>query len=496
MPEHDAAAVSTGLVGLDHILVGGYASHRSHLIEGRPGSGKTTLAMQFLLDGARRGERCLYITLSESRRELLNVAERHGWSLDGITICELVAPELSLDPSQQQTLVHTSDLELGETVRMAIAEIEREKPQRLVFDSLSEIRLLSQGSLRYRRQVYALRSFLLIQNITALLLDDLTAEADDLNLHSLSHAVIRLEQLAPLYGGERRRLRVIKMRGIPFRGGYHDYVIRRGGLTVFPRLVAAEHRATFSDDRCGTGNAELDQLLGGGIDRGTSTMLIGPSGVGKSTVALTGVTAAIARGEKVLVLSFDETTSVLRRRASGLSMPIDDAIAAGALYVEQIDPAEVSPGELSDMVQNAVEHRGVTMVVIDSLTGYHNAMPEENYLLLQMHELLTYLNQQGVLTLLILAQHGMIGTMSASVDLTYLSDTVLLFRAFEDEGRLRRAISVVKKRTGSHENTIREFRIDAQGICVGEPLSLFRGVMTGVPKYEGERSSLLQTRGS
>jgi circadian clock protein KaiC len=494
--EHDAAPVSTGLVGLDHILEGGYAARRSHLIEGRPGSGKTTLAVQFLLDGAKRGEGCLYITLSESRRELLNVAERHGWSLDGIEICELVAPELSLDPSLRQTLVHTSDLELGETVRMAIAEIERVKPGRVVFDSLSEIRLLSQGSLRYRRQVHALRSFLLIQNITALLLDDMTAEEDDLSLHSLSHAVIRLEQLAPLYGGERRRLRVIKMRGTPFRGGYHDYVIRRGGLTVFPRLVAAEHLATFPDARCGTGNAELDLLLGGGLDRGTSTMLIGPSGVGKSTVALTSVTAAVARGEKVLILSFDETTSVLRRRASGLSMPIDDAVASGALQVEQIDPAEVSPGELADMVQNAVEHRGVTMVVIDSLTGYHNAMPEENYLLLQMHELLTYLNQQGVVTLLILAQHGMIGPMSANVDLTYLSDTILLFRAFEAEGRLRRAISVVKKRTGRHEDAIRELRIDSQGIRVGEPLSAFRGVMTGVPTFEGERSSLLHTRGS
>ncbi len=496
MTEHDAAPVSTGLVGLDHILDGGYAARRSHLIEGRPGSGKTTLAMQFLLDGAKRGEGCLYITLSESRRELLNVAERHGWSLDGIEICELVAPELSLDPNLQQTLVHTSDLELGETVRMAIAEIERAKPDRVVFDSLSEIRLLSQGSLRYRRQVHALRSFLLIQNITALLLDDLAAEEDDLNLHSLSHAVIRLEQLAPLYGGERRRLRVIKMRGTPFRGGYHDYIIRRGGLTVFPRLVAAEHLGTFPDAQCGTGSAELDQLLGGGLDRGTSTMLIGPSGVGKSTVALTSVTAAIARGEKALMLSFDETTSVLRKRASGLSMPIDDAVASGALQVEQIDPAEVSPGELADIVQNAVEHRGVTLVVIDSLTGYHNAMPEENYLLLQMHELLTYLNQQGVITLLVLAQHGMIGAMSTSVDLTYLSDTILLFRAFEAEGRLRRAISVVKKRTGSHEDTIRELRIDSQGIRVGEPLSAFRGVMTGVPTFEGERSSLLSTRGS
>lgn len=496
MTEHDAAPVSTGLVGLDHILEGGYAARRSHLIEGRPGSGKTTLAMQFLLDGAKRGEGCLYITLSESRRELLNVAERHSWSLDGIEICELVAPELSLDPSLRQTLVHTSDLELGETVRMAIAEIERAKPTRVVFDSLSEIRLLSQGSLRYRRQVHALRSFLLIQNITALLLDDMTAEEDDLSLHSLSHAVIRLEQLAPLYGGERRRLRVIKMRGTPFRGGYHDYVIRRGGLTVFPRLVAAEHVGRYPDAQCGTGSAELDELLGGGLDRGTSTMLIGPSGVGKSTVALTSVTAAIARGEKALILSFDETTSVLRRRATGLSMPIDDPIASGALQVEQIDPAEVSPGELADMVQNAVEHRGVTLVVIDSLTGYHNAMPEENYLLLQMHELLTYLNQQGVITLLVLAQHGMIGPMSANVDLTYLSDTILLFRTFEAEGRLRRAISVVKKRTGSHEDAIRELRIDSHGIRVGEPLSAFRGIMTGVPTFEGERSSLLHTRGS
>jgi circadian clock protein KaiC len=487
--DHDAAPVSTGVTGLDHILCGGYASQRSHLVEGRPGSGKTTLAMQFLLDGVQRGERCLYITLSESRRELLNVAGRHGWSLDGIEICELVPPELSLDPGQQQSLVHSSDLELGETIRLAIAEIERVRPQRVVFDSLSEIRLLSQGSLRYRRQVHALRSFLLIQNTTALLLDDLTAEADDLNLHSLSHAVVRLEQLAPLYGGERRRLRVIKMRGTPFRGGFHDYVIRRGGLTVFPRLVAAEHLGTFTDDRCGTGSAELDQLLGGGLDRGTSTMLIGPSGVGKSTVALACVSAAIARGEKALILSFDETTSVLRRRARGLAMPIDDAIASGALRVEQIDPAEVSPGELADIVQNAVEHQGAATVVIDSLTGYHNAMPEENYLLLQMHELLTYLNQQGVMTLLILAQHGMIGQMGSTVDLTYLSDTILLFRTFEAEGRLRRALSVVKKRTGRHEDTIRELRIDSGGIRVGKPLSDFRGVMTGVPTIEGRRSS-------
>ena len=492
--DDDAAPVSTGVGGLDYILEGGYARNRSHLIEGRPGSGKTTLAMQFLLDGVARGERCLYITLSESRRELLNVAGRHGWSLDGIEICELVPPELSLDPSQQQSLVHASDLELGETVRMAMAEIERAKPDRIVFDSLSEIRLLSQGSLRYRRQVHALRSFLLIQHTTAILLDDLTGEADDLNLHSLSHAVIRLEQLAPLYGGERRRLRVVKMRGTHFRGGFHDYVIRRGGLAVFPRLVAADHPGALSEERCGSGSAALDALLGGGLDRGTSTMLTGPSGVGKSTVAASYVTAAAERGERVLILSFDESTSVLLRRVRGLGMDFEPHLQSGLLRIEQIDPAEISPGELASIVQHAVEDEGATMVVIDSLTGYHNAMPEEHHLLLQMHELLTYLNQHGVTTLLILAQHGMIGQMSSAVDLTYLSDTILLFRMFEAEGALRRALSVVKKRTGGHENTIRELRLTPEGVHVGAPLTDFRGVMTGVPRFVGESGALLSGR--
>ncbi len=493
-PDSDALPVPTGVEGLDYLLRGGYARSRAHLVEGRPGSGKTTLAMQFLLDGARRGERCLYITLTESRRELLNISERHGWSLDGIEIVELVPPELSLDPRQQQSLVHASDLELGETMHLAMAEIERAKPDRLVFDSLSEIRLLSQGSLRYRRQVHALRSFLLIRNTTALLLDDLTAEIDDLNLHSLSHAVIRLEHLAPLYGAERRRLRVIKMRGTAFRGGFHDYVIRRGGLTVFPRLVAAEHVGTATDDRCGTGSAELDQLLGGGLDRGTSTMLIGPSGVGKSTVAAAYVTAALERGERVLMLSFDETKSVLMRRCRGLGMDLGPHEASGLLQIEQIDPAEISPGEMAARVQDAVEREGAGVVVIDSLTGYHNAMPEERFLLLQMHELLTYLNQQGVVTLLILAQHGMVGPMKAPVDLTYLSDTILLFRTFEAAGELRRAISVAKKRTGGHEAAIRELRIGAGGITVGEPLRRFRGVMTGVPTFDGDVDALLSDR--
>ncbi|MET7244471.1 ATPase domain-containing protein, partial [Methylobacterium sp. EM32] len=365
--------VATGALGLDTILGGGFAANRAHLVEGRPGSGKTTLALQFLRDGARLGERCLYITLSESRRELVSVASRHGWSLDGIEIFELVPPEFSIDKRQQQSLVHSSDLELGETVRLAIAEIDRIKPQRVVFDSLSEIRLLSQSSLRYRRQVLALRSYLLIHDTTALLLDDLTVDQDDHNLHNLCHAVIQLEQLVPLYGGERRRLRVIKMRGTHFRGGYHDFVIRRGGLSVFPRLVAVEHGHPSEVDRLSSGNGALDALLGGGLDRGTSTMLLGPSGVGKSSTALTYVTAALARGERGLILSFDESTGILMRRAAGLGMDITAAVAEGRLRVEQIDPAEVSPGELAAMVSDAVEREGVRLVLIDSLTGYQNA---------------------------------------------------------------------------------------------------------------------------
>ncbi|HEU4520103.1 MAG TPA: ATPase domain-containing protein [Microvirga sp.] len=496
LPVIDAQPVATGVPGLDDILMGGYSARRAHLVEGRPGSGKTTLGLQFLLDGLSRGERCLYITLSESRRELLSVAERHGWSLDGLDIYELVPPELSLDPKQQQTLVYASDLELGETVRMALAEIERVRPDRVVFDSLSEIRLLSQGSLRYRRQVLALKSFFLLNDVTVLLLDDLTSEQDDLNLHSISHAVIRLEQLAPEYGAERRRLRVIKMRGTAFRGGYHDLVIRSGGLRIFPRLVAADHHRAFDHEPIPSGLDELDRLLGGGLDRGTSTLVIGPSGAGKSSMALGYVHAALTRGERVLMISFDETKRILFQRAAGIGLDIAPFAESGSLQVEQIDPANVSPGELSGRVQDAVERGGARLVVIDSLTGYLNAMAEEQYVVLQMHELLTYLNQLGVVTILILAQHGMVGQMVAPVDLTYLSDSVVLLRFFEAEGRIRRAVSVLKKRTGAHEDFIREFGIDSRGLRVGGTLKKFRGVLTGVPIFEGERTSLLEDRHS
>jgi circadian clock protein KaiC len=492
--EDDAAPIQTGVPGLDGIIGGGYASNRAHLVEGRPGSGKTTLGLQFLLDGMRRGERCLYITLSESKRELLSAAHRHGWSLEDLDIYELVPPELSLDPKQQQSLVHTSDLELGETVQMALSEVERVRPNRVVFDSLSEVRLLSQGSLRYRRQVLALKSFFLLNNVTVVMLDDLTSEQDDLNLHSISHAVIRLEQLAPMYGSERRRLRVIKMRGTAFQGGYHDFLIKRGGVEIYPRLVAADHHRVFDVEPVTTGVAELDDLLGGGIDRGTSTLIVGPSGAGKSTMALGCVNAALTRGESVLMVNFDETRSILLKRAAGIGIDLTKHVASGHLHIEQVDPADLTPGELAGRVREAVERQNARVVVIDSLTGYINAMPEEQFVVLQMHEMLTYLNQQGVVTILILAQHGMVGQMATPIDMTYVSDTVLLLRFFEAGGRIRRAISVIKKRTGAHEDTIRELRIDAQGLRVGEPLNNFRGILTGIPTFEGDRAALLKDR--
>jgi circadian clock protein KaiC len=367
------------------------------------------------------------------------------------------------------------------------------RPDRVVFDSLSEIRVLSQGSLRYRRQVLALKSFFVLNNVTVLLLDDLTAEHDDLNLHSISHGVIRMEQLSPVYGGERRRLRVIKMRGIQIRGGYHDFVIRKGGVSVFPRLVASEHEVTRTGAPA-ISESSLDTLVGGGLERGTSTLLMGPSGVGKSTIACTYCRAALTRGERVLVLLFDETKQIFLARAAGLGMDFEAFAESGMLLLEQVDPAELSPGELSSRIRSAVERSDVEIVVIDSLTGYLNAMSEEQHLVLQMHEILTYLNQNAVVTILLLANHGLIGQMSAPVDMTYLCDSVMLLRFFESGGRLRRAISVVKKRVGPHEDTIREFRIGGTGVTVGEPLADFRGILTGVPVFEGKQGDLLKDK--
>ena len=489
----EGSPVSTGSPALNYILGGGYAANRVHLVEGEPGSGKTTLGLQFLLEGCEKGDRCLYITLSESRDELLHVADTHGWDLSGIEIFELVPPELSLDQEQEQSIVYASDLELGETVRLVMEEVERVAPARVVFDSLSEIRLLAQGPLRFRRQVLALKHYFHWHGCTVLFLDDLTQTTDDLSLHSLAHGVIRLEQQAVAYGAERRRLRVWKMRGRAFRGGFHDFAIRKGGLDIFPRLVAGAYPEAGAPDRLAlSGIEELDTLVGGGLDFGTSTLILGPSGSGKSTLAMQYLDTALRSGEKALFISFDETSRIFFHRAAGLGMDMSAHNARGDLTFRQVDPAELSPGELTSIVRRHVES-GVGIVVLDSLSGYQHAMPDEQHMLLQMHEILTYLNQQGVLTFLILAQTGMVGHMQSMIDLTYLSDTVLLLRFFEAGGEIRRALSVVKKRTGLHESTIREFRIDSDGVVVGPKLDGFRGVLTGTPTFEG-RGSLLGDR--
>lgn len=492
----DADPIGTGSSALNEILAGGYARNRIHLIEGQPGAGKTTLALQFLLEGRDQGEPCLYITLSETRDELRHAAETHGWSLEGIDIYELVPPELSLNPDQEQSILYASDLELGETVRMVMEEVTRVRPARVVFDSLSEIRLLAQGALRYRRQVLALKHFFAKYNSTVLFLDDLTQEEDDLNLHSLAHGVVRLEHTALGYGAERRRLRVYKMRGRSFRGGFHDFVIRRGGLEIFPRLVAANFPDGGAPDtrKAFSNIPELDKLVGDGLDYGATTLIIGPAGSGKSTIALQYVHAALGRGEKCVFISFDETHRNFHRRTQGMGLDVSPFETSGEFVFRQVDPAELSPGELSGLVRQYVEEFGASVLVVDSLSGYQHAMPEEQFMLLQLHEMATYLNQAGVLTFFVLAQSGMVGQMQSPVDLTYLSDGVMLLRFFEADGEIRRALSVMKKRTGRHESTIREFRIDSGGVRVGPTLSGFRGVLTGTPQFDG-KAQLLKTRG-
>lgn len=482
LPDQERA--SSGVPGLDHILGGGFPADHLYLVEGTPGAGKTTLGLQFLRRGVENGETGLYITLSETSKELRTVAASHGWTLDGIEIFELVTDE-GLSPESEQSILHPSEVELGETTRGVIAAAERVKPHRVVFDSLSEMRLLAQNPLRYRRQVLALKSYFATRQCTVLLLDDRSANHDDLQLHSIAHGVVCLEQLVDQYGPERRRLRVIKMRGIPFRGGEHDFNLDTGGLSVFPRLVAAEHRAVVDAALVGTGTPELDNLLGGGLARGSNTLFSGPSGVGKTTTAIACTRAALMRGEKAVYYLFDEGLGTLLIRSKALGLDIAPFIADGRLRVHMLDPAEVSPGEFANMVRTAVEDDGAGTVVIDSLNAYLQAMSGDKHLLLQMHELLTYLNQRGVVTILILAQHGVLGEVRSDVDLSYLSDGILLFRFFEARGHLLKAVSVVKSRTSEHELTIREFRLTARGVEVGEALTDFEGVLTGVASYKG-----------
>ena len=478
--------LSTGVAGLDDVLAGGLTKGRLYLLEGTPGTGKTTLALQFLLDGVARGETCLYVTLSESADELRSSAASHGWSLDGVELYELVN-ELGLDPESEQSVLHPSEVELGETVREVMERVDAARPDRVVFDSLSELRLLAQNPLRYRRQILALKQLFAARGCTVFLLDDGTA---DVQLHSIAHGVFLLEYNQRNFGAGRRRLLVLKMRGVKSRGGYHDFILETGGITVFPTLVAAEHGVAFAPVTSSTGAPGLDLLLGGGLVRGTNTLLLGPSGAGKTTTAVRCMLAALERGERATYFLFDEGRTTLLARAALLGMDLQPHLDAGTLTIAQVDPAELAPGEFACRVRAAVEQRGATFVVLDSLNAYIHAMPGEQFLILQMHELLTYLNQVGVTTLLVLGQHGVIGDVRSDLDLSYLSDGILLFRYFEAKGEVRTALSTVKSRVNAHERTIRELRFSRGGIQIGEALTDFEGVLSGLPAYGGKVAML------
>ncbi|TCM45524.1 circadian clock protein KaiC [Rhizobium sp. PP-F2F-G48] len=490
--------ISTGNTGLDRVLTGGLPANRMYLYEGAPGSGKTTLALQFLLEGARLGERGFYITLSETKEELTAVAVSHGWDIGDFDVFEFNSVKDVFGDDREQSILHPWEMELGETVRLIQDEVERVRPQRVVFDSLSEMRLLAQEPLRYRRQVLALKQFFAGRETTVILVDDMTGNENgrDAQLHSLCHGVVTLERLTLEFGAARRRLQVQKLRGVDFTAGYHDFRILKGGIEVYPRLMASDHHTEFSGDVTPSGVAELDKLLGGGPMRGTSTLVTGPAGSGKTTIALQYLNAACERGEACTVYEFDERIGTLLARAKAFSLDLRKHIDSGVLVIQQIDPAAISPGEFATRVRNEVELRGSRMIVIDSLNGYMAAMPQEQQLILQMHELLSYLSQQGVVTFLINPQHGLVGSMATNLNISYVADSVVLLRFFEAGGRVRKAISVLKNRGGEHEDAIRELRIDRNGIRVGEPLSDFVGVLTGTPEYRGNQKPLMEDRRS
>lgn len=481
----DSEPLSLGVDGLDDILRGGLTADRLYLIEGMPGSGKTTIGLQFLLEGARRGESTLYITLSETEIELQAVANSHGWSMENVHVHEVIASEDFLDPAEQHTLFHPSEVELRDTTQNISSIVEAVKPKRVVIDSLSELRLLSSNPFRYRRQILAYKQFFARRECTVLMLDD-RPDTFDMQIRSIAHGVISLDQTDSDYGVGRRRLRIIKFRGRNFSEGFHDYKIRRGGVIVFPRLVAAPTRTLENRLSVSSGITALDMQLGGGLEEGTSTIIGGPPGTGKSTLAAQFTMAAIKRGDQAAMFIFEESTNILLNRTAAVGIDLKGARESGNVAIYQIDPAEMSPGEFAQRVCASVEENNTKLVVIDSLNGYLNAMPDERFLSLHMHELLVYLGQQGVTTILVGVHQGMIGnTMSTAVEASYLADNVLLLRHFEYNGEVRQAISVFKKRASLHERTIREYSISEKGIYVGDVLHQFHGVLSGIPTFTG-----------
>jgi circadian clock protein KaiC len=487
---------ASGVEGLDDILAGGLPHDCFYLVQGDSGSGKTTLALQFLLEGVRRGEKVFYITLSETKEELLQVARSHGWSIDKIPLLDLSAVENLLRPEEQTTVFHPSEVELTKVSQLLLNEVRKVRPKRVAFDSLSEFRLMAETPLRYRRQLLMLKQQFAKMKSTVLLLDDRMNKQAVMDPHvlSLTHGILEMEQLSPDYGTSRRRLRISKLRAVKFREGYHDYIIATGGLRVFPRMIAAEHHTKFRHAPVSSGIKQLDSLCGGGLDRGTTTLIRGPAGTGKSTLVLQYAVQMAKKGERSMIFAFDETRSVMLSRAKALGFNLENAIERGRIAVQQVDPAEVSPGEFAVRILRGIE-AGCKLVAIDSLNGYLNAMPGEKYLINQLHELSSYLNQQGVITLLVLAQHGLVAAPQTPVDLSYLSDTVVSLRYFEAFGEVKQAIGMFKKRSGHHESTLREFKLmPGKGIAVGEPLREFQGVLTGLPVFHGSEKQIIKSR--
>jgi circadian clock protein KaiC len=491
VPE-DSNACSTGIAGLDKILNGGLPRHRFYMIQGDPGVGKTTLALQFLLEGVATGERALYITLSETKDELLAVAKSHGWDLASIEVLELTSMEQQMLSESQNSLFHPSEVELMQTVRIVMENVERIKPHRVVIDSLSEFRLLSQDALRYRRQMLSFKQYFAVTGTTVLLLDDRTSGETDLLIQSIAHGVISLKRILSDFGTERRQLSVVKLRGLKYGDGCHDYAIRTGGIEVYPRLQMNPKPLTPKTGAISSGIGELDLLLGGGLDRGTGTLLMGPAGAGKSTIAAKFACAAADRKERVAIYIFDENLHTYIQRVESLGMRIRGHLDSGMITIKHVDAAEISPGEFAHEICRLADDEGVKVLLLDSLNGYLNAMPEEKFLLLQLHELLAYLSQRGVASILVMAQHGLLGDMHSPADLTYLADTVVLLRYFEFQGEIKKSISVVKKRSGDHESAIREFNIRDNRLVVGEPLREFQGILRGIPNFLGGSDAILR----